>query len=88
VPLHIDGVEYQTISEILVNARITRQTLWRWRQEGRIPLGRRYRDRQLLFTSDEAVEIQGFANRVEPVSSPTAFGQMGLFSNERNRQEP
>jgi hypothetical protein len=80
MPLYIDGVPYLTVPEILVETQITRQTLWRWRQEGRTPKGRRYRSQQLLFTVDEAAAIRRYANRVEPIADGDSSDQLHLFA--------
>ena len=50
MPLEIDGVTYYTAADIHRNVGVARQTLWRWRKTRKIPQGRRYRDRQVLFT--------------------------------------
>jgi transposase-like protein len=86
MPLQIEGVPYLTVTEILDEMHITRQTLWRWRQEGRIPLGRRNRRRHLLFTSEEAEEIRRYANRIEPVALTETATQLTLFAPSANRQ--
>jgi predicted site-specific integrase-resolvase len=58
---------------------VTRQTLWRWRQEGKIPAGHRYRGRQVVFNPEEVSVIQEYANRIEPID--TAEGeQLSLFN--------
>jgi hypothetical protein len=80
MPLYIDGVSYVTVPEILGEMQITRQTLWRWRLEGRIPKGRRYRSQQLLFTVDEAAAIRRYSNRVEPIGDPDSSEQLHLFA--------
>jgi len=80
MPLHIDGIPYLTVPEILGEMQITRQTLWRWRREDRIPKGRRYRSQQLLFTVDDAEAIRRYANRVEPVAPPDSSDQLNLFA--------
>ena len=75
----INGIEYFTVPEILKELRIARQTLWRWRQQGKIPPGHRYRDRNLLYTLDEVEEIRQFANRVEDIGLANK-NQLGLFN--------
>jgi predicted site-specific integrase-resolvase len=75
----INGIEYFTVPEILKELRIVRQTLWRWRQQGKIPAGHRYRDRNLLYTSDEVEEIRQFANRVEDIGLANK-NQLTLFN--------
>jgi hypothetical protein len=84
--VEIDGVTYLTPQEILADAGVTRQTLWRWRQNGQIPLGRRYRQRQLLFTMEEAAAIRSFANRMEAITAPASSAQLPLFLSERDRR--
>ena len=76
--IKINGTEYFSATEILNKLGIARQTLWRWRQQGRIPAGHRYRDRILVFTSDEVEEIKQFANRVEQIE-PNNRLQLKLF---------
>lgn len=75
----INGIEYFTVPEILKELRIVRQTLWRWRQQAKIPAGHRYRDRNLLYTSDEVEEIRQFANRVEDIGLANK-NQLTLFN--------
>jgi len=67
MPLEIDGVVYIAAGEVAEQLRISRQTLWRWRQEGKIPSGHRYRDRQLLFTESEFESVKQYSHRLEPV---------------------
>lgn len=88
MPLHIDGVSYVTVPEILVEMQITRQTLWRWRREDRIPRGRRYRSQQLIFTVDDAEAIRRYANRVEPIAEPDSSDQLHLFAPASGSRRP
>ena len=67
VPIEINGIQYILTTEILNELGISRQTLWRWRQEGKIPAGHRYRDGKVLFTIQETEAIRQFANRIEPI---------------------
>ena len=53
------------ITDILSKFKISRQTLWRWRSEGKILLGHRYRDRRILFTAEEFERIRDYANYLE-----------------------
>lgn len=66
VARQIDGTLYFIATEVANAVGITRQTLWRWRTEGRIPAGRRYRGHQVMFTEPEVKAIQRFAHRLEP----------------------
>jgi predicted DNA-binding transcriptional regulator AlpA len=87
MPLDIDGVRYLTVPEVLQEMQITRQTLWRWRQEGHIPLGRRFRSRLLVFSPDEALVIRRYANRVEPIVPSDAASQLSLFTSDSKRAD-
>ena len=49
----IDGVRYFTTTEVLGAAGISRQTLWRWRKDGLVPQGHRFRSRGVLFSGGE-----------------------------------
>lgn len=82
MPKHIEGRPYYSSGDIVSQLGVTRQTLWRWRREGKIPAGYRYRDRWILYTELEFQEIQRFANRVEPIDDKprnqlTLFGRAG-----------
>jgi len=63
----IDGVTYFTATEVVDLVEVSRQTLWRWRQDGSVPTGRRYRGRHIVFTAHEVELIRQFANRLEPI---------------------
>lgn len=78
-PIIVDGIEYYSATEVIKHLSITRQTLWRWRQNSNIPAGRLFRNHQLVFTSSELEEIEIFANRLVPCSAQTE-GQLTLFS--------
>lgn len=77
--ISVAGVTYYTTKDIVDSLSITRQTLWRWRLERKVPIGRRFRDKQLLFTKSEFEIIKDFANRIEPTS--VASPQLELFNN-------
>jgi hypothetical protein len=79
MPLLIDGVEYVTVAEMLEQARVTRQTLWRWRQEGLVPFGNRFRNNQIVFSPEDAAAIRSYANRMEPAEPGSSVGQLKLF---------
>lgn len=84
--LEINGVSYLSTNAAAERAGISRQTLWRWRQIGKIPSGHRFRGRHVIFTEDEARAIQEFANRVEPIDA-TVY-QMKLFNGEKIEEKP
>ena len=68
MPIQIDSVTYYSATEVIGDLNVSRQTLWRWRNEGKVPAGHRYRGQaSVLFTSAEAEEIRQFANRIEPL---------------------
>ncbi len=67
----IEGVEYLSLGELADNVGVVRQTLWRWRHEGRVPAGHRFRDRSILFTAEEAQAIRAYAFRLEPAAGTT-----------------
>lgn len=79
MPLTVEGRVFFTATEVAKEIGVVRQTLWRWRQDRKIPPGRRYRDRQILFTPEEVERIKEFAHRVEPIGSMEVPGQRTLF---------
>ena len=66
-PLVIEGVPYFSAADAAREAGVSRQTLWRWRQEARVPAGRLYRDKQVLFTRAELESVCAYANRLVPL---------------------
>jgi predicted DNA-binding transcriptional regulator AlpA len=82
MPTHIEGVDYFSLDEVLSDLGITRQTFWRWRKEGNVPGGHRFRDRRVLFTATELRTIREFANRIEPIH-PAGREQLGLFNGRK-----
>jgi excisionase family DNA binding protein len=68
VAVEIDGEIYLSITEIAEKIGVSRQTVWRWRNDGKIPQGRRRaRNRHVLFSEQEAEIIQQFAVRLDPI---------------------
>jgi predicted DNA-binding transcriptional regulator AlpA len=78
--VELDGIRYLSNDEVARKLRISRQTLWRWRAAAKIPLGRQYRGRVVLFTQDEVTEIRRYAHRVEP-AIPLAGSQLPLLTD-------
>ncbi len=68
MPIKINEVSYLTVTDLLEEVDVTRQTLWRWRQEGKVPAGHRYRSQQVIFSPEEVEVIKGYANRIEPIT--------------------
>ncbi len=68
--IEIKGLEYHTLAETAALAGVSRQTLWRWRQEAKVPAGRRYRGRNVVYTPAEVQEIERYATRIEPIGAP------------------
>ncbi len=77
--IDVAGEKYFPANEVAKDLGISRQTLWRWRLEKKIPMGHRFRGRQVVFTSQECDAIREFANRIEPIST-TLTNQLGLFN--------
>jgi hypothetical protein len=81
MPIEIDGIEYFTAADIHRELRTARQTLWRWRKGGKVPRGRRYRDRDVLFTRQEVDAIREYANRLEP-ADPTDGSELNALKHK------
>ena len=64
----VAGETYYSAAELSRDLGVTRQTLWRWRHDGCVPAGRRYRGRRVLFTVAEVQQILAYANRLEPAA--------------------
>jgi transposase-like protein len=79
MPITVEGVQYQSATEVARELGVSRQTLWRWRADARVPLGRRFRAGQVLFTPGEVQVIHDYANSVEPLDGPSRE-QLKLFT--------
>ena len=89
MPVKIDGETYYTNSEVSEQLGVSRQTLWRWREKGRIPIGLRYRTRQVLFKDSEVQAIREFANHLEPIElGGGGVKQLGLFRRGSSQEQP
>ena len=77
-PVHIDRIAYFAATDVAAVLKISRQTLWRWRRAGKIPLGHRFRDGQTFFTQSELEEVKSFAHQIKPID-PTDRNQLELF---------
>jgi predicted DNA-binding transcriptional regulator AlpA len=83
VPVQISGQSFFLAKEVAQALGVSRQTLWRWRQEGCIPAGSRFRDRQVVFTESEFALIREYAQRLEPAA--TSPEQLKLFNSPTRR---
>lgn len=79
MPVAVNNRLYFSVNEVLGDTGISRQTLWRWRQDGKVPPGHRFRDRQVLFDEDEFHAIRSYANHIEPLGGGEQ--QLRLFKN-------
>lgn len=84
MPLSVENVLYYSQTEVAEELGIRRETLWRWRNEGKIPRGRRFRGREVLFTEGEFEEAKAYANRLEPIESVDP-SQLRLFGTSGGR---
>lgn len=82
MPVTIEDIQYYTAIEIRKELRISRTTMWRWKNDGKIPSGRLFRGGTVVFSEEEFVAIKAFANRLEPVPAPNR-DQMSLFNGSR-----
>ncbi len=81
--IEINGTRYLSAGDVVANIGVSRQTLWRWRQQGLIPSGHRHRGRRVLFTEDELEEIRQFADKIEPIDH-AGPKQLKLFHRKRS----
>jgi predicted DNA-binding transcriptional regulator AlpA len=80
MPVEIEGRRYLHLSELAREFGVTRQTLWRWRRDGHIPQGNRFRGRKVLFGPAEVEAVREFAYRLEPIHGDSkGSAQVSLF---------
>lgn len=81
MPVSLNNIQYFSVNETADRIGVTRQTIWRWRQDGNVPRGRKYRNREVLFTEEEVALIEEYAHRLEPIEA-MSHDQFGLFNSE------
>lgn len=69
--VEIGGARYFSASQVAEEIRVSRQTLWRWRKDGKVPAGRLFRDGRVLFTTEEVEAVRTYAIRLEPAVPDT-----------------
>jgi hypothetical protein len=83
----IDGVGYYSAADVARELGVSRQSLWKWRLHGKIPQGRRYRNRLVVFTTTEFFAIRDYSQRLEPArlgaSKQKRPGGQSAFRNNR-----
>ncbi len=62
--IQIQGETYIKATDLALEIGTTRQSLWRWRKNGVIPTGQKYRNQQVVFSVAEANQIREYANRI------------------------
>ncbi len=82
----IAGECYYALTEVAEELGVTRQSLWLWRKSGKIPMGRRARGRQVVFTEAEVLVIRQYANRLETIELG-GVRQMRLFGQAESKEE-
>jgi len=65
MPTEIDGSIFYSCTDVASACGVSRQTIWRWRQDGLIPIGRSRRGRSVVFSSTELEYIRAHAGQVE-----------------------
>lgn len=70
MPTEVNGAKLLCINEIADELGVSRQTLWRWRREEKIPAGSKFRDGKILFSEAEVERIRAHACRLEPFPAP------------------
>jgi predicted DNA-binding transcriptional regulator AlpA len=74
--------DFYPLDAVADAVEISRQTLWRWRSEGKVPAGHRLRNRRVLFSAAEVSTIIDHAFQLEPVDLESDPSQMKLFSKK------
>ena len=85
MPIQLKNRLYFSVNEVLGDTGISRQTLWRWRQNAKVLLGHRFRDRQILFDEEEFDAIRSYATHVERLDE--GVRQLRLFRGGPNPED-
>lgn len=78
MPVELDSGRFFTAQEVTREVGVTRQTLWRWRRAGKIPAGHRFRNGQILYSTEDLEAVREYANRLVPLSAEDSH-QLSIF---------
>jgi DNA-binding transcriptional MerR regulator len=67
--IEINGICYIHAAEVARSLGVSPSTLTRWRKEGKVPAGHRFRNGMILFRSEEVDAVRDFALRIEPAGT-------------------
>jgi len=65
MPTEIEGSIFYSCTDVATACNVSRQTIWRWRQEGLIPMGRSRKGRSVAFSATELEYIRAHARQLE-----------------------
>jgi predicted DNA-binding transcriptional regulator AlpA len=77
--LQIGGRALFPLEAVAEAAGVTRQTLWRWRKDRKIPLGHKLRNRRIVFSETEAAQVLEYAHQLEPIAPEEDPNQLSLL---------
>ena len=80
----IDGVSYVAATRLARELGVSRQTLWRWRTEGKIPAGNRFRNGRIVYSPTEAELVRSYAQQLEPLDN-APLAQLPLFEAPKRK---
>jgi predicted DNA-binding transcriptional regulator AlpA len=84
MPVKISKAQFYSVTEVAEVADVTRQTIWRWHKDKKIPGGRKYRGRNVVFAQDGFERIYADAHRIEPSGETDDFAdQLNLFEQRQ-----
>ncbi len=85
LPTLIEGTTFFSITEVATSCGVSRQTFWRWRQDGSVPQGRQDRHARLMFTEAELDLTRAFAGGV---TSPRAAASTSIYLDNAASTRP
>ena len=85
LPNTIEGTTFFSITEVAAACNVSRQTFWRWRQDGSVPQGRQDRHARLMFTEAELDLTRAFAGGV---TSPRAAATTSIYLDNAASTRP